>query len=198
MWMATLSCRGAEMVWRVARAHPLTVAVAIFAADAVLFKAHLPWPIEGVLDASAHLATAALVLAVLPAPPRAFLTTALLASVLIDLDHIPLYADWPAIIPAAPRPHSHSLATAAVSAGLSRLAGPRMRPVLSGIAYGVFLHLFRDVVTGPLPLFWPLSAGEIKLPYGLYALVVVIAALAVKASVWYSAAPRHRPIGHRL
>src|ERR1700758_336505 len=114
---------------------------------------------RGPLDEVAHLATAALglsVLACLVDAPRRFYVAALVASVAIDLDHIPLYLGR--LGDDGQRPVTHSLATVvvfAVAAALSR----RHRAVLAGVATGLVLHFARDIAEGPpgVRLFWPLN-----------------------------------------
>ena len=112
----------------------------------------------GPLDEVAHLATAALglmVLACLVDAPRRFYIAALVASVAIDLDHIPLYLG---LLPDnGQRPVTHSLATVAVFAGAA-VVSRQHRAVLAGIATGLVLHFARDIAEGPpgVRLLWPL------------------------------------------
>src|SRR5487761_211058 len=96
------------------------------------------------LDEVAHLATAALgllVLARLIDLPGRFYVAALVASVAIDLDHIPGYLG----LAGDPngRPFTHSLATVAVFA-VAAAASRRHRAVLAGAATGLLLHFARD------------------------------------------------------
>lgn len=114
---------------------------------------------SGLLDEPAHLATAALgllVLACLVDVPRRFYVAALIASVAIDLDHIPLYLGL--LGNGGQRPVTHSLSTVivvAVAAVISR----RHRAVLAGVATGLVLHFARDIAEGPpgVRLLWPLQ-----------------------------------------
>ncbi len=113
----------------------------------------------GPLDEPAHLATAALalsVLALLIEAPLRFYTAALIASVAIDLDHIPDYLGL--LGDQNGRPFTHSLATAAVFAGAA-VASRRHRAVFSGIATGLLIHFARDIVEGPpgVRMLWPLQ-----------------------------------------
>lgn len=141
--------------------------------------------LTGLLDEPAHLATAALVLLGVAGGPRlarhpVLTVSALAASMLIDIDHVPLYAGVPHIADGGGRPFSHSLTTVAVL-GAVWLATGRRWPVLAGAAIGVCLHFVRDVATGPgLQLFWPATSEVIRLPYAWYFVVVV--ALGVAAS----------------
>jgi membrane-bound metal-dependent hydrolase YbcI (DUF457 family) len=113
---------------------------------------------SGPLDEVTHLATAALGLAVLACfveVPRRFYIAALIASVAIDLDHIPLYLGL--LGDQYNRPPTHSLATVAVVAGAAA-ASRRHRAVLAGTATGLVLHLVRDITEGPgVQMLWPLQ-----------------------------------------
>ncbi len=105
---------------------------------------------------------------------------------LIDLDHVPLVLWGGPVTEFGGRPVTHSLATVAVLTAAA-LAVPRVRLVAGGLAVGVVLHLVRDLATGPgVPLFWPLRPENVLVPYWVYALLVVAAAvvaLAVPAAV---------------
>jgi inner membrane protein len=113
----------------------------------------------GPLDEVAHLATAVLgllVLACLIDVPRRFYVAALIASVAIDLDHIPLYLG---LLPdRGQRPVTHSLATVAVFAVAAAISR-RHRAVLAGVATGLVLHFARDIAEGPpgVRMLWPLQ-----------------------------------------
>jgi len=140
----------------------------------------------GVFDELAHLATASIILVAVRR--RQWLrqhsreTVVVLASaVLIDLDHVPLYAGVPGISLGG-RPYSHSLLTVAVLL-LIAVGMPAFRrrwPL--AMAAGVCLHLLRDVSTGPgVLLAWPVRDEEVLAPYHVYAAVcasaVVVATL---------------------
>ena len=113
---------------------------------------------SGPLDEVAHLATGALGLLALSCfidAPRRFYVAGLIASVAIDLDHIPLYLG---LGNPAQRPVTHSLTTVlvvVVAAALSR----RHRAVLVGAATGLLIHFARDIAEGPpgVRMLWPLS-----------------------------------------
>ena len=113
----------------------------------------------GTLDEVAHLATAAMGLLVLVRfinAPRRFYAAALVASVAIDLDHIPLYLG---LLPDRDqRPVTHSLATVVVFAGAAA-ASRRHRAVLAGAATGLVLHFARDLAEGPpgVRILWPVQ-----------------------------------------
>jgi inner membrane protein len=113
----------------------------------------------GPLDEIAHLATAALGLLVLASfidVPRRLYIAALVASVAIDLDHIPVYLGL--LADQDQRPFTHSLATAVVFAGAAA-ASRRHRAMLSGAALGLLLHFARDIAEGPpgVRMLWPLQ-----------------------------------------
>ncbi len=114
---------------------------------------------SGPIDETAHLATAALgllVLACFVEAPRRFHVAALVASVAIDLDHIPLYMGL--LADQAQRPVTHSLATVIVFAWFALLSR-RYRAVLTGCAVGLVLHFARDIAEGPpgVRMLWPLQ-----------------------------------------
>ncbi len=138
----------------------------------------------GVLDEPAHLATAALALSAVVGWPllcryRSFTVAALIASMAIDIDHIPLYAGVRHISAFhGGRPFTHSLATVVVLLLLSGLVR-RARPVLLGAGIGVALHLFRDLATGPgVSLFWPLSWSDEGFPHSVYIGILCLLAAA--------------------
>ena len=90
----------------------------------------------GLLDEPAHLATGALGLLALACfidAPRRFYVAAMIASVAIDLDHIPLYLGL--LGDDGQRPVTHSLATVLVVAGAA-VVSRRHRAVLAGIVTG--------------------------------------------------------------
>lgn len=146
-----------------------------------------PLPLEGLRDAAAHLLTAWLFLAAVPAVVPQLAVWALVGSVVIDLDHIPLYVWHVGAVTDGGRPITHSLATIVVLVALAG-ADRRLRTPLLGLALGVVLHFVRDVATGPgLPLVWPLSVDNVQVPYPVYAVAVTGAAA---AATWRRTAPR--------
>src|SRR5208282_1717894 len=112
----------------------------------------------GLVDEVAHLSTAALGLLVLARfidAPRRFCVAALIASVAIDVDHIPLYLGL--LGSQAQRPVTHSLLTVAVFVAAA-VASRRHRAVLAGVATGLVLHFARDLAEGPgVRVFWSLQ-----------------------------------------
>ena len=151
------------------------------ALDAVITARRWSVPMLAGLDWPAHVATAALALGALPPRLRpASAGWALAGSVAIDLDHVPLYLglDRVAAHPGG-RPVTHSLATPAALLAGARLTQGRVRAALAGLSGGVLLHFVRDVGTGPgLPLLWPFSRRDVRIPYAAYLAPVAAAALA--------------------
>jgi inner membrane protein len=130
----------------------------------------------GPLDEVAHLATAALGLLVLACfidVPRRFYVAALIASVAIDLDHIPLYLG---LLPdQGQRPVTHSLATVAVFAGAAAVSR-RHRAVLAGTVAGLLLHFARDIAEGPpgVRMLWPLQQTAWTASYGWFLGMIIV------------------------
>ena len=113
---------------------------------------------SGALDECAHLATGALGLLALSCfidVPRRFYVAGLIASVAIDLDHIPMYLG---VGNPHERPVTHSLATVAVVL-VAAAASRRHRAVLAGAATGLLIHFARDIAEGPpgVRMLWPLQ-----------------------------------------
>jgi inner membrane protein len=146
---------------------------------------------EAPLDELAHFLTALLMLQLLPAGQRVrFAAPALLASVAIDLDHVPQYLGYDFLTAGTARPYTHSLLTVVVVLALA-LALRRQRRVLTGVALGLLLHFFRDLAEGngsAVSLLWPLSDRGYSYPHGTY-LALMVAAAAVCAGL---VSPRRR------
>jgi membrane-bound metal-dependent hydrolase YbcI (DUF457 family) len=141
-------------------AYPILLAGASLGADAVYERTQYGLLSAGALDEVAHLTMAALGLLVLACfieLPRQFYMAALIASVAIDLDHIPLYLGL--LGDQAERPFTHSLATVVVFAGAAVVVSRRYRAALAGTAIGLVLHFARDIVEGPpgVRMLWPLQ-----------------------------------------
>jgi len=130
------------------------------------------------LDEPAHLLTAAIILAALPRLSAATRLTALVGSVGIDLDHIPLYVFGSAFAVDGGRPQSHSLAAVLVLLSAARLVPAAARAYLVGAGLGVMLHLVRDAGTGPgVPLLWPFWPHAVRMPYFVYLVALGVAAI---------------------
>ena len=151
--------------------------VVVLLADVLLHR--LPWHVlsGGLIDWTGHLATSGTVLLAagrlgVRLSERTVLV-ALASSVLIDLDHIGLYAGVPHVAAAGGRPFTHSLATLLV---LLAAAALTRRRVLLAVAAGVSMHLLRDVATGGgIPLLWPADV-VVQAPYPAYVLLLVVLA----------------------
>ena len=132
--------------------------------------------IPGVVDELAHLLTTLLFFWALgPRARERFLVPALIASVAIDLDHIPgrLGVDW--LTAGTPRPYTHSLLTIAiVLAGAYILR--RRRDLLLGVAIGLAIHLWRDMGEGQsgVSLLWPISNHSFQYPHGGFVAVMAV------------------------
>ncbi len=142
----------------------------------------------GPLDETAHLLTTLLVLwAIGGRACERFLIPALIASVAIDVDHIPqrLGSDW--LTAGTPRPYTHSLLTIAIVL-LAALLWRRRRDVMLGIAIGLALHFWRDLAEpeSGVALFWPFSNHSVTIPHSSYVLVMA----AVVATATYRSWPR--------
>jgi inner membrane protein len=150
------------------------------AADAV--DRRLPFNLvgSGLVDEVAHVTTAALGLLVLARfveLPRRFYVAALIASVAIDLDHIPLYLGL--LGNEAERPPTHSLATVLVFA-VAAVASRRHRVVLAGAAIGLVLHFARDIAEGPpgVRMLWPLQQAAWTASYWWFLGMIIAFTLA--------------------
>ncbi|MGY5882410.1 metal-dependent hydrolase [Modestobacter lacusdianchii] len=155
----------------------LTALLFVPVLDRVRTERSWPTVLVGALDEPAHLLTAVLLIgAVSRWPSGPVVGWALVGSVALDLDHVPLYLGWEAIGSPGGRPVTHSLATVLLLVAAASL--PALRPAGLGLALGVGAHLVRDLATGPgVPLGWPVSAESVSLPYPLYLLALVTAAL---------------------
>jgi membrane-bound metal-dependent hydrolase YbcI (DUF457 family) len=150
----------------------------------------------GAVDEPAHLATALVFLLALLTlvrsrrPSVSFLAAAVIASVAIDLDHVPGLLGWYGFAEGVPRPYTHSLITPLALIVVGQLAGGRVRPIAFGAAFGVLAHLFRDLFTGPgLAIIWPLSSAVARLPYAVFATALVLTAAAVIATASRRSSP---------
>jgi inner membrane protein len=141
----------------------------------------------GVVDEPAHLATCLVALLAVVAisgrrPRLPFIVAALVASVAIDVDHIPAYLGWDGLTGTLPRPYSHSLLVVLLLLAFGRASRGTARQVSYGLAFGVATHLFRDLATGPgVPFMWPLTDATFTLPYAACATLLALAALAAPA-----------------
>jgi membrane-bound metal-dependent hydrolase YbcI (DUF457 family) len=129
----------------------------------------------GLLDEPAHLAAGALGLLALMCVidvPRRFYVAGLIASVAIDLDHVPGYLGL--IRPQPERPVTHSLITVVavvVAAAVTR----RHQAVLVGAATGLLFHFGRDIAEGPpgVRMLWPLSNTAWTASFGWFLAMIL-------------------------
>jgi inner membrane protein len=159
---------------RLLRATPAAGLCLILLMDGAQRARAWPVPVMGLLDESAHLITAALVLGSVPRTVvRSAWPWVLIGSVAIDVDHLPLYAGVSGFRVDGGRPPSHSLALVLLL--LPGAAIPALRKPLVGLAGGVVLHVVRDMATGPgVPLLWPLIPENFLLPYSVYVALMVL------------------------
>src|SRR5271165_347929 len=141
------------------RAYPMLLAGVALGFDAADRRVQFDVVSTGPLDEVAHLATGALgllALACLIDVPRRFYVAGLIASVAIDLDHIPLYLGL--LGDKNQRPVTHSLLTVLVVAGAAAISR-RHRAVLAGVVTGLVIHFARDIAEGPpgVRMLWPLQ-----------------------------------------
>lgn len=137
----------------------------------------------GLLDEPAHLATCAIALLAVAGltgslPPPRFVAAASIASVAIDLDHLPGYLGAHFLTGSLPRPYTHGALLVVALLLLGRATSRRdLRQILFGVAFGVSTHLLRDLATGPgVGLLWPLYEAPIEIPYLVYAGALLAAA----------------------
>jgi inner membrane protein len=132
----------------------------------------------GAFDEVSHLLTTLLVLWALGPGVRRFMVPALLASVLIDADHVPAQFGVYWLTEGTPRPYTHSLLSIAVVLVLA-VRWRRRRDVLVGVAVGLALHFWRDMAEGGagVSLLWPVSRHAFQYPHAYYlaAMAVVVA-----------------------
>ena len=168
-------------------AGPVLLAAVALAFDAA--DRRIPFGVwtTGPVDEVVHLSTATLALLVLArfiAAPRRFYVAALIASVAIDVDHIPLYLGL--LGNEGQRPVTHSLFTVAVFV-VGAAASRRHRAVVAGVATGLVLHFARDIAEGypGVRVFWPLQDTSWMVSYRWFLGMVVVFAAArlVLASV---------------
>jgi MYXO-CTERM domain-containing protein len=130
----------------------------------------------GPLDESAHLLTTLLVVWALgPTVATRFLGAALVASVAIDLDHVPQHLGTQLLTAGTPRPYTHSLLTVLVVLVLG-VVWRRRRRILCGVALGLLVHFWRDLGepgTG-VSLLWPVSHRGFSLPHWSYVAVMTV------------------------
>ena len=169
------------------------LALYAFATDWVIQTRDTTFVTLGLLDEVAHLATALVILGALvrirrAVPDQRFGWAMLTCSVLIDIDHLPLQFGSSVLTNGTPRPYTHALWTVlagTVACAVARFLVARSgRPppatvelILAGAAWGLAVHFFRDLPTGAMSFWWPISNVPVQVPYWWYvvALAVIIA-----------------------
>ena len=146
----------------------------IAAVDGAIALLDPPLLVVGLLDWPAHLATTLLLALALPRRllPEALLLGAFLASLAIDLDHLPLLLGSDLLTGDLVRPYTHALwallLTVAVALALRR-GRPGAGVVATGVALGLASHFARDLATGPgLNLLWPVVDAVVRVPWLVY------------------------------
>lgn len=163
----------------------LGIVIAVVAIDRVLLARDYGFVIRAVLDEPAHLLTGVLLLGTIirwrgRAPGRPFIWALLIASVAIDIDHLPAeLASRGLLYGHLPRPYTHALwlpvllvLAAVVAARRGRAPGHDRAAVtasvLTGLACGLAAHFLRDLATAPISLLWPVSGDWLQVSYGWY------------------------------
>jgi len=157
----------------------LVAPIVIAATDRLRRHVDHPLIVVGGLDEIAHLATAILAITGLARqrPPH-FTGSMLVASVAIDLDHIPSYMGIKWLNRDTPRPYPHSLLTLLVVAMLGILwRGQRV--TILGASAGIALHFWRDLAAPGcgVALLWPLTKRSFSVAYAWYAITIAILAI---------------------
>jgi inner membrane protein len=130
----------------------------------------------GPLDELAHLLTTLLFFWALgPRARERFLVPALIASVAIDLDHVPGRPGVNWLTAGTPRPYTHSVLTIAIVLA-SAYVLRRRRDLLLGVAIGLAIHLWRDMGEGDsgVSLLWPISKHSFQYPHGAFVAVMAV------------------------
>ena len=172
---------------------PLLLAGVALAFDAADRRVPFSVLATGLLDEPAHLATGALGLLALVCfidAPRRFYVAGLIASVAIDLDHIPLYLGL--LGNQDQRPVTHSLTTVLVIA-LAAAVSRRHRAVLAGCVAGLLIHFARDIAEGPpgVRMLWPIRDTAWTASFWWF-LAMIITFTAVRLIFITTGIPRRR------
>jgi membrane-bound metal-dependent hydrolase YbcI (DUF457 family) len=175
------------------RVIPLLLAGVALAFDAADRRVPFGVLASGPLDETAHLATGALGLLALACfidAPRRFYVAGLIASVAIDLDHIPLYLGL--LGNQDQRPVTHSLTTVLVIA-LAAAVSRRHRAVLAGCVAGLLIHFARDIAEGPpgVRMLWPIRDTAWAASFWWF-LAMIITFTAVRLIFMTTGIPRRR------
>jgi inner membrane protein len=157
-------------------ANIVVVALVLAAADGAYRLAGDSLFPGALFDETAHLLTALLILWTLGQTLRErLLVGVLLASVLIDLDHVPqrLGVDW--LTAGTPRPYTHSLLSIALLLAAAAL-WRRRRWLMLALAAGLAVHLWRDMSesSSGVSLLWPFTDHAFRFGHGWYVAAMVL------------------------
>lgn len=152
-------------------------ALVIVGADAAFHAFKPTLVIAGVLDEPAHAATTIIILGALGWPgTRGFVVAALVASIAIDLDHVPQYLGAHFLTAGTARPYPHSFVTLVAVLSVAALSRGRTRCLALGAELGLLGHMFRDMAEpsskAGVALFWPISDANVRVPYVIYGVVM--------------------------
>lgn len=128
------------------------------------------------LDETAHFLTTLLICWALGRRAcERFLLPALVASVAIDLDHVPARLGAEFLTAGTPRPYTHSLLTIVLVLALA-WRWPGRRDLWLGVAIGLALHFGRDMGEGDsgVSLLWPFSDHSFQYRHGSYVAVMAV------------------------
>jgi inner membrane protein len=173
---------------------PFSLLLLIIGIDARYRHAEMLVIKEAVIDETAHLATALIVLfCIAPRLSLLRLSGTVIGGTAIDLDHLPALAGSLVLTDGTNRPYTHSALTAVLLILLGVILPAWLREGVWGAALGVTSHVFRDMATGGVPLLWPLELTSYTVPYSVY--IVTLAVGACFATVRCSVArqPLARP-----
>jgi inner membrane protein len=134
----------------------------------------------GIADETAHLSTMVILLLAFPMLRNTgFIAGCLAGSVMIDLDHIPLYLGSNVLTEATNRPFTHGFLTMGIVLAIAMVAGQPWRSIGLGLVAGLAAHFLRDMGTSTagVPLLWPITDTGFLLPYPLYIAVLAAALL---------------------
>jgi len=169
-------------VVRIGTVPVLAALAAIGCADLIAWRVQPSIGAWGVLDETAHAATAFVVVAALGTHFRRRTVLAVIAgAVVLDVDHIPALAGWHFLDNGTPRPYTHSILGAAIALAVAVALVRRAGPLALAVWGAIVLHLWRDLAEpdGPgVSLLWPLSNHAFAIGY-LWYIVPLAAAAAV-------------------
>jgi inner membrane protein len=158
----------------------LVLLVLILFIDRWLFSEPHMLLATGIADETAHLSTMVILLLAFPLLRNiGFIAGCLVGSVMIDLDHIPLYLGSDILTEATNRPFTHGFLTMGFVLAIAMVAAKPWRSIGLGLVAGLAAHFLRDMATSTagVPLLWPIANTGFLLPYPLYIAVLTAALL---------------------